>query len=306
MRLKLFEYEILDFFWIALPNDDFKVKWAALAGPLKIQKQIVSTREMFEEETERFTKQQSSDIVMYDERVEGLNMTISQFATQYDTSKATEISIEIKKLWKQINETMDLGRLLNKRQLLFENPLIDLKPMIQLLESFTPYKILWVTAADFIKSEEAWVGNPLPNVAPDVIRVAMGEYIAAMDSCISMFKELPKVQQAAYFFQKRLNEFMPTIDIIEWIKNPAWIMVHWQELCKTTEMEIKFSVTMNMEYLIGKGITKFYDKVREISISATENQHILEAAEREAERLRLEEEQAILDRKNRRRGRKLL
>lgn len=306
MRLKLFEYEILDFFWIALPNEDFKVKWTALAGPLKIQKQIVSTREMFEEETERFTKQQSSDLVLYDERVEGLNMTISQFATQSDTSKTTEISIEIKKLWKQINETMDLGRLLNKRQALFENPPIDLKPMIQLLDSFTPYKTLWVTGADFIKSEEAWLGNPLPNVAPELIRVAMAEYIEANDSCVLTFNELPKVQAAAYYFKTRLNEFMPIIDIIEWIKNPAWILVHWQELCKTTEMEIKFSVTMNMEYLLGKGIAKFYDTVRDISLSATKNQHILEAAEREAERLRLEEEQAILDRKNRRRGRKLV
>lgn len=305
MRLKLFEYEILDFFWVPLPNEDFKVKWAALASPLKVQKQIVSTREMFEEETERFTKQQSSDLVVYDERVEGLNMTISQFATQFDTNKTTEISIEIKKLWKQINETMDMGRLLNKRQALFENPPIDLRPMIQLLESFTPYKVLWVTGADFIKSEEAWLGNPLPNVAPEGIRITMDEYIEANESCIVIFKELPKVQGVSYFFQKRMNEFMPLIDIIEFVKNPAWIMLHWQELCKATEMEIKFSVAMNMEYLLSKGIAKFYDTVKEISISATENQHILEAAEREAERLKLEEEQAILDRKNRRRGRKL-
>lgn len=306
MRLKLFEYEILDFFWIALPNEDFKIKWAALAGPLKIQKQMVSTREMFEEETERFIKQQSSDLVMYDERVEGLNMTISQFATQCDTSKTTEISIDIKKLWKQINETMDLGRLLNKRQALFESPPIDLKPMIQLLESFTPYKTLWVTGADFIKWEEAWLGNPLPNVAPDVIRVTMAEYIEANNSCVVVFNELPKVQKVAYYFQERMAEFMPKVDVIEWVKNPAWILLHWNELCKATEMEIKFSISMSMEYLLGKGIMKFYDTVREISEAATRNQFALEAALAEEERLAAEAEQAILDRKNRRRGRKLI
>lgn len=305
MRLKLFDYDILDGFWVALPNEDFKVKWAALAGPQKIQKQVISTREMFEEETERFVKQQSSDLVMFDERVEGLNMTICQFATQCDTSKTAEISIEIKKLWKQINETMDLGRLLNKRQSLFENPPIDLSPMVQLLESFTPYKVLWVTGADFNKWEDAWMGNPLPNVAPDTIRTMMAEFMEANDSCIATFVDLPKVQSVAYYFQQRMNEFMPKVDVLEWVKNPAWILIHWQELCKTTEMEIKVSLSMSMEYLLAKGIMKFYDVVRQISESATENHHILEAEEREAERLRLEEEAELLARKNRRRGRKL-
>lgn len=305
MRLKLFEYDILDYFWTPLPNEDFKVKWNALAGPMKCYKQMVSTREMFEEETERFLKQQTADLQTYDEKVEALNMTVSQFSSQYDTAKTTEISIDIKKLWKQITETMELGRVLNKRQNLFENPEIDLTPIVQLRDSFAPYKTLWVTGADFLKWEEAWVGNPLPNVVVENIRVAVADYMAAIVECIGIFAELPKVQQVALYFQERIRHFEPVIDVMDWIKNPAWIMFHWQELTKTTGLEIKFSTGMNFEYCMSKGIMKFYDEVRDLSESATKNKDILEAAMADEERLKREAEEEIIARKNRRRGRKL-
>lgn len=305
MKLKLFEYEILDYFWHTLPNEDFKIKWNALAGPFRCLKQIIFTREMFEEETERFQKQQIGDLGTFDEKVEALNMSVSQFSSQFDTSKVTEIAIDIKKLWKTIVETSELGRTLNRRQVLFELPEIDLNGIAQLQDSFAPYKTLWVTAADFQKWEEAWFGNPLTTVAPDSISLSVKEYKDALVNCVAEFAELRKVQDVALYFVHCIEEFEPKLEVLTWVKNPAWIVVHWQELCKVTGLEIKVTPAMNFEYLMEKGIMKFYDEVRDISDGATRNRAKLEAEIEAAERAKREAEEEIERRKNSRRGRKL-
>lgn len=305
MRLKLYEYDILDTFWTALPNDDFRVKWTALSGPGHCYRQIIVTREMFEEETERFQKAQTSHLVEHDERFESLNMAVSVLMQQYDTMKTMETSIEIRKLWKLIAEAADHGAVLNKRQMLFDQPELDLRPIEQLFNSFRPYRTMWLTAADFQKWEEAWVGNPLPNVEVDKIRIAMAEYLVAIEECIGVFQQLPKVLEVAVHFDRRLRQFMPIVDVIEWIKNPAWIMLHWQTLVKQTGLEIKYSMSMNFEYLMSKGIMRFYDEVREMSESATKNKDALEWSLAEEERLKQEAEDESIARKNARRGRKL-
>lgn len=305
MKLKLFEYEILDYFWHALPNEDFKIKWNALAGPFRCMKQMTVTREMFEEETERFQKQQIGDLGTFDEKVEALNMSVSQFSSQFDTSKVTEIAIDIKKLWKSIVETSELGTTLNRRQLLFELPEMDLNGIVQLQGSFAPYKTLWVTAADFQKWEEAWFGNPLSTVIPDSISLSVKEYKDALVKCVAEFAELRKVQEVALYFVHCIEEFEPKLEVLTWIKNPAWIVVHWQELCKVTGLEIKVTPAMNFEYCMEKGIMKFYDEVRDISDGATRNRAKLEAELEAADRAKREAEEEIERRKNSRRGRKL-
>lgn len=305
MKLKLFEYEILDFFRVALPNEDFKVKWDALAGPMKCMNQITTTKEMFEEETERFLKQQIGDLTLYDEKVEALNMGVSQFSSQYDTAKTTEISIDIKKLWKAITDTKDLGVVLNRRQVLFEEPEIDLSGIVKLQESFDPYKILWVTGADFLKWEEAWCGNPLPNIATDIIQTTVNEYRESILYCIRVFSELPKVQEVSYFFWNKIEAFQPLLNVLTWIKNPAWLLYHWQELCKTTGLEIKYTVAINFDYCLQKGIMKYAETIRDMSEAATRNKDTFEKQMLEEERLKREAEEEMLARKNRRRGRRL-
>lgn len=305
MKMKMFEYDILDYFYRTLPNEDFKIKWDALASPQQCYKQIHATKEMYEEETARFQKIQTSDLAGYDEKVEALNMSVVQITSQYDTAKGTEIAVEIRKLWKLIVETKAMGDTLNMRQVLFEQPPINLSGIENLLESFSPYRKLWLTGADFLKWEEAWRGNPLPNVAPDAIRVSVDEYKTATLECIDTFNELPKVQDVAKYFLACIEIFEPKLDVLGWVKNPAWIMLHWQQLCKTTGLEIKYSICINFDYLLEKGIMKHYDIVQEISDSATRNRAALEAELEAEERAKREAEEELLRRKNARRGKKL-
>lgn len=306
MKLKLYEYDILDSFFHALPHSNFVLKWQTLAGPLKCMRQIDHTKVDFQDETERFRKQQISDLVLFDERIEVYNMSVSQYGMQYDQEKYLELSIEIKKLWKLISDTKDFGILLNKRQTLFDMPPIDLSGIDKLLESFSPYKTLWVTAADFFKWEEAWCDNPINSVAVDSIRTTISEFKINLLECIHVFSELPQIQTVATHFYGKLLEFEPKIDVIEWIKNPAWLQYHWLELNKTTDIEIKYSTNMNFYYCLDKGIMNYAKEIQNLSNEATKNKDELEAKLREEEARKQAAEAELIARKNRRRGRKLL
>lgn len=306
MKLKLFEYDILDNFFVPLPNEDFNIKWQGLSGPYKCMKQIVATKKMFEIETEHFQLQQISDIALFHEKFEGLNMNVGLLSAQCDVTKTTEISIDIKKLWKTITETMDFGKLLNKRQLLFGLNEIDLSPINQLQNIFEPYKLLWITAADFIKCKEAWLGNPLSNNVVETIRTTVNEFKEAILNCIDLFAEIPQIQNVAKHFHESILAFEPILDVMGWLKNPAWILYHWHELEQLTGLEIKFSLTISLAYCIAKGIMKYSEQVRQISEAATRNKDELQAKMDEEERLKQEAAEELIARNNRRRGRKLL
>lgn len=306
MRLKLYEYDILDSFFHALPKSNFTLKWQTLAGPLKCMRQIDNTKADYIEETERFRKQQISDLAMFDERIEAYNMSVSQYGMQYDQEKYVELSIEIKKLWKLISDTKDFGLLLNKRQILFDMPAIDLNGIDKLLESFLPYKTLWVTAADFFKSEEAWCDNPMNGVSVDGIRTTISELKINLLECIHAFSELPQIQNIAKYFYGKILEFEPKLDVIVWLKNPAWLQYHWLELNKTTGIEIKYSTNISFNYCLDKGIMGYANEIEKLSAEATKNKDEIEAKLREEEERKRAAEAELIDRKNRRRGRKLL
>lgn len=81
------EYEVLDYFWYSLPQEDFDNKWAAIGWPYKIQKQIEATNEFLIEETARFYTIQLSDENALNDRIELFTMQVQQFSAARDASK---------------------------------------------------------------------------------------------------------------------------------------------------------------------------------------------------------------------------
>lgn len=230
MKLKLFDFAILDDFYFPLPNANFNAKVQALYGPVKISNQIKSTNEMFEEEIERFRKQQIEDLATYSERLEELTVSVVYYNTQFDVGKLMENSIEIKKLSKSINEFRELGVVLNKRQLLFELPPIDLNPINQLVNSSDAFKDLWCTAADFFKYQEILLENTLTNVSITNIYKEMKLFKDTLTTAVKSFREQEKIQEVAQHFLDNVNNFASTVECLILVKNPNWTINHWQEV----------------------------------------------------------------------------
>lgn len=230
MKVKMFDFAILDDFYFALPNANFNAKVQALYSPVKISNQIKMTNEMFEEEIERFRKQQIEDLATFGERLEELTVGVVYYNTQFDVSKLMENSIEIKKLWKAIKEFGELGGVLNKRQSLFELPSVDLNPIDQLVNSSDAFKDLWCTAADFYKFKEILLENTLTNVSVKTVHDEMKTFRETMTKTVLSFREQEKIQEVAQYFLDNVNNFDTTVDCLILIKNPIWNINHWQEV----------------------------------------------------------------------------
>lgn len=230
MKVKLFDFAILDDFYFPLPNANFNAKVQALYSPVKISNQIKTTNETFEEEIERFRKQQIEDLATFDERLEELTVGVVYYNTQFDENKLVENSIEIKKLWKAIKEFGELGKVLNKRQTLFELPAMDLSPIEQLINSSDAFKDLWCTASDFYKFKDILLENTLTNVSVKNIHEEIKSFKEVLTKTVKSFREQEKIQEVAQRFLDNVNNFDTTVECLILIKDPVWNINHWQEV----------------------------------------------------------------------------
>ncbi|KAJ8943655.1 hypothetical protein NQ318_005657 [Aromia moschata] len=84
----LLEYEVLDTFWYAIPDEDFQNKWEAVGWPYKIRQQIDVTDGFLKEEEERFYKLQLDDELALQDKIETLTAQVVQMSQLRDFTKA--------------------------------------------------------------------------------------------------------------------------------------------------------------------------------------------------------------------------
>ncbi|XP_038111348.1 dynein heavy chain 1, axonemal [Culex quinquefasciatus] len=291
MKTVVFEYEILDHFRYALPDADFYQKWTALGMPKAILNQIESVHEFHEGEVDKFRKQQVSDEAGFASRVEEINVHISKFTTVYDVAKVTEVSIEVKKLWKTINELFQYGETLNKRQELFEMAAIDLSSLVELKESFVGYKNMWIFAAEYSNVEESWRKNPISSVETEVVARTLFHYKKCFGDLLDPFEDQPQIQNVIRTFLARVEQFEPHIAIIELLQHPLLEPIHWNQLAKAAGIKVKLSVAANFELFLENHIEQHSELLRDIIAKAEEQKEELERikAAEEEERRKVEE-----------------
>nr|XP_019555271.2 dynein heavy chain 1, axonemal [Aedes albopictus] len=300
MKTIVFEYEILEFFRHALPDADFYQKWHALAFPQTIMKQMVAVQEFHESEVDRFRKQQVSDEVEFGGKVEGVNVYISKFTTIYDVAKVAEISIEVKKLWKTINELIQNGETLNKRQELFELAAIDLSNLFELKESFESYKKLWAFAAEYINVEESWRENPLSSLEVGTIAKTVDYYRTSFQKLVDSFNEQPQIGEVVQIFLERVQTFEPHLEIIELLQHPLLEPIHWAQLARAAGIKVKVSLATNFQLFLEHNIHQYLEVLCDLIQRAQEQKEETERIEAEQEEIRCKEQEYQRNREMRR------
>ncbi|XP_055642449.1 dynein axonemal heavy chain 1 [Toxorhynchites rutilus septentrionalis] len=298
MKTVVYEYEILDFFRYALPDADFYQKWNALSFPLSITKQIGSVQEFHEAEVDKFRKQQVGDEAAFAGSIEDINVHISKYTTMYDVTKVTEVSIEVKKLWKTINELIQHGHTLNIRQELFEMPPIDMSNLFELQEGFVSYKNMWTYAAEYINVEESWRENPLSSLEVDGVNRTIEHYKASLEKLMEPFEDQPQIQEVISTFISRIESFEPNVAIIELLQHPILEPMHWVQFAKAAKIKTKLSLAINLGLFLEHNIEYNLDTLQRIITEAEEHKQ-------ELERIRLEEEEIQRKEEEYRRSREL-
>ncbi|XP_036322391.1 dynein heavy chain 1, axonemal [Rhagoletis pomonella] len=297
IQIMWLEYEMLDSFFYNLSDTHFNMKWQVYAWPHNIMQRLSTLREEQKNDIEEFRRVHSSECINFEERLESLNEEIQAFSLIFDPNKVTETAVEVKKTWKQIQEMEKLGKTLQYRQTLFDLEELSLEFLDSIITGFTPYRQLWLTCLDFLKLEEATIGNPLINL--DLVEVwnSIEDIRKSLWQTHEIFSEKPEIQEVAQFYLAKCDEFVPVWQCIKWLKNENWLYMHWQELSNRGGMDIKYSTAMNFAYLMRKGIMANLNLVNEISSKVEQEADEYRRQMEEEERRREQELQELLMRK---------
>uniref|UniRef100_A0A182MCX5 Dynein heavy chain linker domain-containing protein n=1 Tax=Anopheles culicifacies TaxID=139723 RepID=A0A182MCX5_9DIPT len=290
MRSILYEYEILEGFLYNLPDADFQQKWNALAYPRLVLKQMVSVKEFHESEVDRFRKQQFADEAAFTASIEDINAYISKFTTLYDVSKVSEMSVEVRRLWKTLRELIDQGHIMNRRQELFEMAPISLNNLFELRNNFKAYRELWTVAADYLKLEETWIGNPLASVDLEGVRRGLQQTHDSLKDLLPLFRDQPQLLAVLEHFVTVVEAFRPNLDIMELLKCPYLEAIHWGQLAKEIGVKGKLSVDVGFDVFLEHGFRDHLDTVRRVVVKAEQLRLEQEARWAEEERIRQIEE----------------
>uniref|UniRef100_A0A182QMM9 Dynein heavy chain linker domain-containing protein n=1 Tax=Anopheles farauti TaxID=69004 RepID=A0A182QMM9_9DIPT len=291
MRGILYEYEILDSFLHNLPDADFEQKWKALAQPRAVLKQMLSVREFHESEVDRFRKQQFADETSFTASIEDTNAYISKFTTLYDPCKVSEMSVEVRRLWKVLQELIDHGHVMNRRQELFELAPISLNNLYELRHNFSAYRELWTVAADYLKLEETWIGNPLASVDLEAVRRGLQQTHDSLKELLVPFREQPQVLAVVEHFIHLVEAFRPNLDIMELLKCPYLEAIHWSQLAKEIGVKGKLSMDVGYDVFLAHGFRDHPETVRRVVLKAEQQRKEQEERWKEEEQIRQREEQ---------------
>jgi hypothetical protein len=300
MRTTLYEYEILEHFWYALTDDDFALKWEAVGWPRRIFKQVTITRDDEEAHVDRFRKQQVSDMGSLTDRIEAMNMQLAAFAIGKVADKALENSIEAKKLWRTLDELLAYGGLLNVRQLLFDLPEREMGDVQEMRENFMPYRDVWTLAAEYVKAEEGWCGNPLLVVDIAVVRTTMAEFRDKLVALKDVFQVKPEMLTIIDGFVDRIDKFEKSLGIIPFIQHETWGKAQWNKIVDKSGIKVKFSPDLTFGNCIEKGLIFHEQLFESICNEAILHKEQSDAARAEAERVQREKEEYENARKARR------
>ncbi|SPP86127.1 dynein heavy chain 1, axonemal [Drosophila guanche] len=304
IQIMWLEYDLLDSFFYNLSDHQFAMKWNVYAWPHQILVRLSTLKEEQKIDIEEFLRQHASECQAFEERLESLNDEIQAYSLVFNPNRAQETSVDIKKTWTLIKELQKVSQMLQFRQTLFEQEPLSEEFLHSIIESFEPYKQLWYACSNFLKLEEATLGNPIIQVELEEVWNYLEELRSELQQSLVVFNEKPEIMEVAHVFMGKIDEFVPLYNSIRDLRNDNWMHVHWVELSQAVGVEIKYTVSMNYQYLIRKGILDFLQQVHDISVKANNEAESLRAALEEAERQRQAEEDAILLRKKLRKCRR--
>ncbi|XP_054262356.1 dynein axonemal heavy chain 1-like [Macrosteles quadrilineatus] len=276
-RRYLLEYDLLDSFWFALDQEEFEAKWEALSWPNRLTLKIEEVERQLELETEIFQKLQIEDEFTLQDRIELITGTITQLAQQSDFSKVHEIAVDVRRAWKLIKETQEFGQLLNSRQKLFGMPVTPFDQIRKLSNEFEPYKNLWTTASDWLKSYQIYMDNPLVNLDGEAMERNVSESYKIISKCYRTFVEMPVVQEIACRVKEEIDQFKPYMPLILAVRNPGMRQRHWEDLTEKTGIKIKMTSLTTFNNCLSLGLMDHTDVAVKLSEEAAK-EYVIEQA----------------------------
>ncbi|XP_044254832.1 dynein axonemal heavy chain 1-like isoform X2 [Tribolium madens] len=269
VRRYVIEYDVLEHFWYALPQEDFENKWEAVGWSYKLSKQVEQTEQYLKEEEEKFYKIQLNDEYNLQEKIEGFTAQVVKMAKEKDFSRTHEIAVDMRRLWKALKEAQEQGQLLNQRQKLFNIPVVPFDNLLKLIKEFEPYKTLWITASDWLRAYEMWMDNPLVNIDSEAIERLVTDMYKTIVKSVRVFAEIEAVQQVALEVKRQIEEFKPLIPLLLSLRNPGMRQRHWDKFKEETDINLIWTPATTFKDCLDLGVAEYTERLVGIADEAS-------------------------------------
>ncbi|CAF4566002.1 unnamed protein product [Rotaria socialis] len=280
------EFTMLDEFCYNLSNEDFAMKYGLLAWPWKIRTMLEQVDEQHKEDEERFKKLQVQDTAALNDKMDQLTMSVASLSSHTSIERSHEVANECRKLNKILKECQEASLTYNNRERLLGLPVTNYEKLAKLVKDFEPYRVLWSTASDWLRSHDSWMNDPIISVNAEDIEKNVTEMYKNMHKSIKIFTEneakciliarkhdpdinnIRGIQQIAMTVKSQIEDFKPSIPLIQALRAPGMRNRHWEELSELVKMPVRPKKDLTFSKCLDMGLQKYIDMISKVAEKA--------------------------------------
>ncbi|CAG5132289.1 unnamed protein product, partial [Candidula unifasciata] len=274
------DYELIEDFFYNLSPDDFSAKWTTIGWPHKIEKQMEQTLLQLDEDEERFRKLQQSDQTNFEDRLDGLQMAVAGMAAYSDISRAHEIANDVRRINKQLKDAQQMAITYNNRERLFGMPVTNYDKLAKLIRDFEPFRNLWVTVSDWLRSHESWMNDPLLAINAEEVEKNVNESYKIMHKSVKLFSEISSVQDVAIEIKEMIENFRPYIPLIQGLRNPGMRNRHWEQLSEEIGIPVRPKKELTFQKCVEMNLQAYITTIAKIAEVAGKEYSIEQALDK--------------------------
>ncbi|TNN40910.1 Dynein heavy chain 1, axonemal [Liparis tanakae] len=270
----LSDYEVVEELLHNLSDDDFDQKWMAIKWPGKIFDQMEEVAVQHEEDEARFYKMQLVDRDSLEESIDSLKILISGFAAHTELDHAHEIANKVRSKSKQLQECQTMARTYNTRERLLGLPVTNVSER----EATTSH--LWTTTSDWLRWHDNWLKDPLSSIDPEQLESNATHAYRTMHKCVKLFDDVPECQAVATIVRSKIEDFQPSVQLIQGLANPAMKGRHWEMLSDRIQMKVRPNDKLTLSHCLELGLQNHVEEITHVAEVAGKEYAIEQALEK--------------------------
>ncbi|CAF1684087.1 unnamed protein product, partial [Adineta ricciae] len=182
--------------------------------------------------------------------------------------RAHEVANECRKLNKALKECVEASQTYNNRERLLGLPVTNYEKLTRLVKDFEPYRILWSTTSDWLRSYDSWMNDPIISVNAEDIEKNVTEMYKNTHKSIKTFADNEGIQLVALTIKGQIEDFKPSIPLIQALRAPGMRNRHWEELSELVKMAVRPKKELTFAKCLEMGLQKHIDLISKVAEKA--------------------------------------
>ncbi|XP_053480111.1 dynein axonemal heavy chain 3-like [Ictalurus furcatus] len=169
---------------------------------------------------------------------------------------------------------------INKEECLLERDQTQFPQLQSIISSKQPYDQLWNTALNFNTKSDIWMNGSFMELNAEQISEDLSDMYRLMYNLMRSFSAAPAPRRVADSFITKIDKFKQHVPLLSYICNPGIKARHWEKISITVGFDVKPDADTSLSNMLDLDLTKYADKLEEISASASKEYSLERALEK--------------------------